>query len=336
LAPGRKDRERDAAPPGGWGVGRAGTSSRPIAARLRWRRPTGLKWRRGFCQQRLEGLREAPRSGPPRRSTAETERRILAPLDQPPPEGRARWNGRWLAKALGDVSPYQVWGVLRRAGLELERRQSGWVSTDPEFACKAAEVVGLYLDPPASALVLSVDEKAAIPALERAQGWWRLPNARSLQGFNHEYKRQGTTTLFAALEVFSGTVGAAHYPRRRRREFGDFMNPMVTAYPGRDLHVMVDNLSTHKPKHEHWRTRHPHVHFHYPPTPASWLNQGEWGFSILCRPALPGASFTSLAQLRRAIDRLVANYNQTAAPFQWTQRSGQPGRLKPSYAHLRN
>ncbi len=313
-----------------------GLSSRRIAGRLQLRRATVLKWRRRFGQHRLEGLRDAPRSGPPRRYTAATERQILAKLDEPPPGGRARWNGRLLAQALGDVSPYQVWAVLRKRGIGLERRHSWCVSTDPEFARKAADIVGLYLDPPSGAVVLSVDEKPAIQALERAQGWLRLPNGRSLQGFNHEYKRHGTTTLFAALEVFSGTVCTAHYPRRRRREFLDFMNSMVAAYPGRELHVIVDNLSTHKPKHDLWRVRHPNVHFHYTPTHASWLNQVECWFSILSRQALEGASFTSVPQLRQAIDRFVASYNQTATPFEWTKRIIQSGQLKHRYSDLYN
>jgi transposase len=184
-----------------------GLSSRQIATRLRLRRPTVLKWRRRFGQRRLDGLRDAPRSGPRRRYTAATERRILAQLDQPPPAGRGRWNGRLLAQALGDVTAQQVWAVLRKHGVELERRHSWCVSTDPEFARKAADIVGLYLGPPAGAVVLSVDEKPAIQVLERAQGWLRLPNGRSLRGFNHEYKRHGTTTLFAALEVSPGPCG---------------------------------------------------------------------------------------------------------------------------------
>ncbi len=311
-----------------------GLSSRQIAARLQLRRPTVLKWRRRFGQRRLEGLRDAPRSGPPRRYTAATERRILAQLDESPPSGRARWNGRLLAQALGDVSPYQVWTVLRKHGIELERRHSWCVSTDPEFARKAADIVGLYLDPPAGAVVLSVDEKPAIQALERAQGWLRLPNGRSLRGFNHEYQRHGTSTLFAALEVFSGTVTTAHYPRRRRREFLHFMNRMVAAHADRELHVIVDNLSSHKPKHDRWRARHPNVHFHYTPTHASWLNQIECWFSILSRQALQGASFTSVEHLRQAMDRFVASYNQTATPFEWTKRVVKPAQLKHRYAYL--
>jgi transposase len=234
---------------------------------------------------------------------------------------------------LGDVSPDQVWAVLRQHGIELERRHSWCVSTDPEFARKAADIVGLYLDPPDGAAVLSVDEKPAIPALERAQGWLRLPNGRSLRGFNHEYKRHGTTTLFAALEVLTGTVATARYPRRRRREFLDFMNQLVAAYPGQELHVIVDNLSSHKPKHDRWRGRHPQVHIHYTPTHASWINQVECWFSILQRQALQGASFTSVDELRQAIDRFVESYSKTAVPFEWTKRVVHPGSLHERHAN---
>ena len=131
--------------------------------------------------------------------------------------------------------------VMRKHDLHLERRQSWCVSTDPEFSHKAADVVGLYLNPPENALVLCVDEKPCIQALERAQGWIRLPNGRALTGFNHEYKRHGTTTLFAALNVASGLVHAGHYRRRRRREFLDFMNDLIAKYPGKELDVVLDN-----------------------------------------------------------------------------------------------
>jgi transposase len=160
----------------------AGLGSRQIASRLGVGRPTALKWRRRFGQQRLAGLRDAPRSGPPRRYTARTERRILAQLDAPPPPGRGRWNGRLLAQALGDVSADQVWAVLRKHGIQLQRRRSWCVSTDPEFARKAADIVGLYLDPPLGAAVLCVDEKPAIQVLERAQGWLPCPAERPGRG----------------------------------------------------------------------------------------------------------------------------------------------------------
>jgi hypothetical protein len=147
---------------------------------------------------------------------ATAERRVLAKLDAPPPSGYATWNGRLLAQALGDVSSHIAWRVLRRHRLSLERRRSWCVSTDPEFEGKAADVVGLYLAPPEYAVVLCVDEKPHIQALERAQGYLKLPDGRALAGFSHEYKRHGTTTLFAALEVATGQVVAGHYERRRR------------------------------------------------------------------------------------------------------------------------
>ena len=139
-------------------------------------------------------------------------------------------------------------------------------------------------------MVICVDEKPQIQALERAQGWLKLPNGKALTGFSHGYKRHGTTTLFAALEVTTGQVKAGHYKRRRRVEFLDFMNQIVADYPDKELHVILDNLNTHKPKNDMWLKRHPRVKFHYTPTSASWLNQIEVWFSILSRSALKGAS----------------------------------------------
>ena len=160
----------------------------------------------------------------------------------------------------------------------------------PGICPKSTDIVGLYLDPPENAIVICVDEKPGIQALERAQGWLRLPNGKSLHGYNHEYKRHGTTTLFAALEVATGQVKTGHFKRRRRREFLTFMNEVVAAYSDQQIHVILDNLNTHKPKKDRWLPRHKKVHFHYTPTHASWLNQAEIWFSILSRSALQGAS----------------------------------------------
>src|SRR6202045_3623880 len=146
------------------------------------------------------------------------------------PPGRGRWNGRLLAQALGDVSADQVWAVLRKHGIQLQRRRSWCVSTDPEFARKAADIVGLYLDPPQNALIFAIDEKPAIQALERAQGWIRLPNGKALTGFSHEYKRHGTSTLFAALNIASGQIQAGHHRRRRRRDWLEFMNRLLAGH----------------------------------------------------------------------------------------------------------
>jgi len=313
-----------------------GQSTVQIAHSLRTRPARVSKWRQRFARHRLEGLQDGPRSGKPRRYDSNTEKRLLKQLDQPPPAGHSTWTGHLLAQALGDVSEDQVWRALRQHGISLRRRRSWCISTDPAFAPKAADIIGLYLQPPENALVLAVDEKPSIQALERAQGWIRLPNGKALTGFSHCYTRHGTTTLFAALDVASGQVKTGHYDRRRRREFLDFMNEVVAEHPGRELHVVLDNLSTHKPKTDGWRRRHPRVHFHYTPTYASWLNQVECWFSILSRQTLQGASFTSPLELRKAIDQFVTVYNQTASPFEWRKAVVHPTAPKRYYAHLRN
>jgi transposase len=166
-------------------------------------------------------------------------------------------------------------------------------SNDPNFTAKAADLVGLYVAPPQKAIVLCVDEKPSIQALERAQGYLKLPNGRALAGQSHDYKRHGTTTLFAALEVATGKIIATHSKRWRRVEFLDFMDSVTSAFPDRQLHVILDNLNTHK-KNEHWLKANPNVKFHFTPTGASWLNQVEVWFSILQGQSLSGASFTSL------------------------------------------
>jgi transposase len=197
-------------------------------------------------------------------------------------------------------------------------------------------VVGLYLNPPQNAVVLCVDEKPHIQALERAQGWLRLSNGKALNGFSHCYKRHGTSTLFAALEVATGQVQVGHYPRRRRRQFLDFMNDVVAQHPDTELHVILDNLNTHKPNRDRWRERHPQVHFHFIPTYSSWLNMVEVWFSILSRQALRNLSATSVQQLRKAIDRFVEAYSEKATPFEWTKAIVEPSAPRRYYADLCN
>ncbi len=258
----------------------------------------------------------------------------MAVLDEAPPAGYARWNGRLIARRLADVSADQVWQVLREEGIHLERRRSWCLSTDPEFAAKAADVIGLYLDPPQNAVVLCVDEKPHIQVLERAQGWLRLPNGKSMMGVQDRYQRNGTTTLIGALEVATGLVKAGHFQRRRRREFLKFMNELIRDYPDQEIHVILDNLNTHKPKRERWLPRHKNVHFHFTPTNACWLNQIEIWFSILQRHSLQGASFTSARQLREAIDQFLQSYNEQAAPFKWRKKQVYQKQLKPNYSNL--
>src|SRR3984893_9138300 len=208
------------------------------------------------------------------------------------------------------------------------RRASRGASNDPDFAAKAAEIVGLYLPPPENAIVICVDEKPSIQALERAQGYLKFPNGRALSGQSHDYKRHGTSTLFAALEVATGKVITAHKRRRRRIEFLDFMNEIAAAYPDTAIHAVLDNLNTHKPKNDRWLKRHPNVHFHFTSTRASWLNQVEIWFSILQGKSLHGASFTSVKQLREHIDAFIDAYNQNPKPFAWTKAKVHQRRVK--------
>lgn len=307
-----------------------------IAKALNTRPARISKWRTRFVKDRLAGLADAPRSGKPATYGHDTEKRVLSKLDESPPKGYAKWNGRLLAEALEDVSEDQIWRILRKHDISLQRKRSWCISTDPEFTAKAADIVGLYLDPPENAVVLCVDEKPQIQALERAQGWLKLPDGKALTGFSHNYKRHGTTTLFAALEVVTGLVKTGHYNRRRRTEFLDFMNKVVADYPDKEIHVILDNLRTHKPKRDMWLKRHKNVHFHYTPTYSSWINQVECWFSILSRSALKGASFISPQQVRKAIDDFVEVYNKRAAPFEWTKRKVYPKKLKKHYADLCN
>jgi hypothetical protein len=204
---------------------------------------------------------------------------------------------RCWAKALEGVDVQYVWRFLREHKIDLAARKSWCESNDPEFVAKAADVVGLYIDPPAKAIVLCVDEKPSIQAVERAQGYLRLPNGRALTGQSHDYKRHGTTTLFAALEVATGRIIAEHSKWRCRVEFLGIMKSVVAAFPDRELHVILDNLNTHK-KCDRWLKKHPKVQFHFTPTRSSWLNQIETWFFILQGQSLTGASFTSVEQLQ--------------------------------------
>jgi transposase len=312
----------------------AGEGTTSIAARECVRVNTVSTWRLRFAERGLAGLEDEPRKGRPPRYGTGAEQRILAKLEETPPAGHGSWNGRLLAEALGDIPAHVVWEVMRKHGIQLQRRRSWCLSTDPEFAPKAAEIVALYLDPPENAVVLSVDEKPHIQALERDQGYLRLPNGKAVRGVSHEYKRHGTTTLFAALDVLKGTVQGMHSQRRRREDFLAFMNEVVAAYPGEEIHVVLDNLNTHKPKNDLWLARHPNVHFHFTPTHASWLNQVEVWFSILSRQALKHSSFRSPREVRDRIDAFIQSYNRSARPFRWRAAEVHPSAPRPTIADL--
>jgi transposase len=304
-----------------------GKGSRIIAREVGVQPRIVSKWRMRFAAHGIEALKDKARPGAKPVYTEATGKRILAMLDQPIPEGRARWTGDLVAAALGDVDVNYVRRFLRKQKIDLAGRKSWCESNDPDFAAKAADIVGLYLAPPENAIVICVDEKPSIQALERAQGYLRLSNGRSLTGHSHDYKRHGTSTLFAAFEVATGKVKVAHTKRRRRKEFLAFMDEIVAAWPKGKLEVILDNLNTHK-KNDGWLARHPRVTFHYTPTRASWLSQVECWFSILQGNSLQGTSFTSVEQLREHIDAFIENYNSNAVPFVWTKSKVHQRRVK--------
>ncbi|MEZ5889905.1 MAG: IS630 family transposase [Xanthobacteraceae bacterium] len=215
-----------------------------------------------------------------------------------------------------------------RSGVSCGRKRStspdaspGAKATIPQFIAKAADVVRLSIAPPENAIVICVDEKPSIQALESVpKGYLKLPNGRALTGHSHDYKRNGTTTLFAAFEVATGKGRELRTRRHRRRiEFLDFMNDIVVGHPDTAIHVVLDNLNTHKPKNDRWLKRHRTMRFHFTPTRASWLNRSKSGSQSWKRQSLHGASFTSVAQLREHIDAFIDAYNENAQPFVWTK-----------------
>lgn len=312
-----------------------GLQNEEVAREVGVRPNTVGLWRRRFAEHGLSGLRDAARSGKPAKYGKELRDRILTQLELTPPEGMASWDGGSLAKAL-DVSDDVVWRVLRREGIQLQRHRSWCVSTDPEFAAKAADVIGLYLNPPEKAVVLSVDEKPSIQALERRRGYVQTSSGKVVQGLKSTYKRHGTVNLFAALEVATGVIRGKTTQTKKRADFQAFMEEVVADEPAdREIHVILDNLNTHK-KNDEWLAAHPNVTFHFTPTSASWLNQVEIWFGIFQRKTLRNASFSSVDQLVEAIQKFTAAYNQNAAPFVWRKREVKGAQLRNTIVNLCN
>ena len=293
-----------------------GQQNKEIAANLSILPGTAGRWRQRFLAFGLAGLHDAPRSGKPATYGPDLRLRLLAKLEEKPPAGQAMWDGGALALALG-ASDDAVWRVMRKEGIQLRRLRSWCVSTDPEFAPKSAEIIGLYLNPPACALVLSVDEKPTIQAIERATGYVQTSSGKIVRGMKSTYKRNGTINLFAALNVATGVVHGKTTATKKRVDFQQFMDEVIADQPkDRMIHVILDNLSTHK-KNDDWLAANPRVRFHFTPTSASWLNQIEIWFGILQRKALAGASFSSVEQLIQAIADFLKAHNEKAAPFVW-------------------
>ena len=298
--------------------------------------PTVRKWRRRFAQNGMRGLRDRPRSGKPAQYGAAFRDRVLALLEQPPPAGLAHWDGRVLAETL-QASVHAVWRTLRREGIYLQRLRTWCVSTDPEFAPKAAEVVGLYLNPPVNALVLSVDEKPSIQAIQRPSGYVETDSGAVVRAMKSTYKRNGTLNLFAALEIASGQVHVQTTERKKREDFQRFLEGVIAELPvEKEIHVILDNYCTHK-KNDDWLRRYEgRLQFHFTPTSASWLNQVEIWFGLLTRKALRGASFASKDQLRSAIEAFVKRTNQHPKPFHWRKREVRGSQLRNTIINLCN
>ena len=304
-----------------------------VASEMGLRPNTVGQWRRRFAESGIAGLRDAPRSGKPRKYGTELRDRLLAHLELPP-AGMASWDGGTLAVAL-NVSADAVWRILSKEGIQLQRHRSWCVSTDPEFAAKAADVIGLYLNPPQNALVLSVDEMPSIQALESARGYVQTSSGKIVQGMKSTYKRHGTVNLFAALEVATGVIRGKSTQTKKRADFQAFMEEVVSDQPDRQIHVILDNLNTHK-KNEDWLAAHPNVTFHFTTTSASWLNQVEIWFGIFQRKTLNNASFKSTEQLTEAIHAFTTAYNKNAAPFVWRKREVRGAQLQNTIVILRN
>src|ERR1700682_810371 len=297
---------------------------------------TVSKWRQRFSLWGLRGLHDQPRPGKPIRYDAAFRKRVLATLEEPPPPGMSHWDGPTVAEKLG-ASVHAVWRVLRREGIYLQRLRTWCVSTDPEFAPKAAEVVGLYLNPPLNALVLRVDEKPSIQALQRPSGYVETDSGAVVRAMKSTYKRNGTLNLFAALEIATGQVYTQTTEQKKREDFRRFLDTVVAELPAdKEIHVILDNYCTHK-RNDDWLDKYDgRVHFHFTPTSASWLNQIEIWFGLLTRKALRGASFASKDQLRSAIEAFVARTNEHPKPFHWRKREVKGSQLRNTIINLCN
>ena len=295
-----------------------GRTNADIADRLGWTNATVGKWRQRFIEHRLAGLYDELRPGRPR-SVADEKIAVLLKrtLSRRPPGG-THWSVRQAAQDSG-ISKSTVHRVFQAFAVQPHRSRSFKLSTDPFFIEKVRDIVGLYLNPPDHALVLCVDEKSQIQALNRTQPV--LPMGLGyVEGITHDYVRHGTTTLFAALDVATGAVFTECKPRHRHQEFLAFLRSLDACVPAElDVHLVVDNYATHKhPRVRTWLAQRPRFHMHYTPTYSSWLNQVERWFGLITQRAIRRGSFSSVKDLVQKIDRFVQNYNRTHRPFVWT------------------
>jgi transposase len=294
-----------------------GSNNQQIAAALKIPPVTVGKWRQSFALYGIEGLRDAPRSGRPRKHDSDTRLKVQTRVCQQP-DDQGRWTVRTLAAELG-LPASTVHGMLVAAGLQPHHIRTFTFSPDPDFEAKLLDIVGLYLNPPENAFVLCVDEKPGIQALDRTQPSLPL-RAKKARAWTNEYVRHGTQTLLAALEIATGKVVAHVRDRRTTVDFLSFMDEVVKAYPVRELHVVLDNLNIHKnDAAKQWLLKHSRVHFHYTPTHASWMNMIECFFSILTRQGLTQSVHRSKKDLKDFLHRYLKKYSEDPTPFTWTK-----------------
>lgn len=294
-----------------------------VAPELGTTRETVGKWRRRFLARGVDGLLDEPRPGAPRKITDEMVEAVVVTTLETTPKGATHWSTRELAKQVG-VSHSSVGRIWRAFGLAPHRSETFTLSNDPLFVDKVRDVVGLYHNPPDHAVVLCVDEKSQIQALNRTQPMLPMLPGRTERKTN-TYKRNGTTSLFAALNVATGEVIGECHRRHRAIEFRKFLNTIDKEVPDKyDVHLVLDNLSTHKaPTVKQWLAKHPRFHLHFTPTYSSWINQVERWFAILEQRQLKRGAHCSAAELEQAIYEFIEAHNEQPQPFVWTKTADQ-------------
>jgi transposase len=298
----------------------AGTDNKGVAQTLRITPQTVAKWRKRFVEERLDGLADEPRPGAPRSlSDAQIEAVITHTLESKP-DNATHWSTRAMAERTG-LTQSAIVRIWHAFGLQPHKSETFKLSTDPFFVEKVRDVVGLYLNPPERAIVLSVDEKSQVQALDRTQPLLPLGPGQA-ERHTHDYERHGTTSLFAALDVATGKVIGQCYRRHRQQEFVRFLEQIDATIPveeGVTIHLVLDNYGTHKtPRVKRWLQRHPRYVVHFTPTSASWLNQVERFFAEITEKRIRRGVFRSVAALEAAIKDYLENHNQDPKPFVWT------------------
>ena len=298
-----------------------GVGTNEIVQRVGVSKPTVIAWKKRYAAEGIAGLDDRPKPGRP--AQVDEVAVVLATLEPPPRRlGVTHWSSRLLGEQLG-ISNVWVAKIWRKWGLQPWRRETFKFSTDPALEAKIRDVVGLYLNPPDKAVVLSIDEKSQIQALDRTAPI--LPMRPGLpEKATHDYVRYGTTTLFAALEVATGKVTDACYPRHRHEEFLKFLKQVAKTYPRVKLHIVVDNYATHThPTVQAWLAKNKRITLHFTPTSGSWLNMVEIFFGIITRQAIRRGTFTSVKDLITAIETFIDSWNERCQPFAWTKTAEQ-------------